>query len=43
MHAWSTKARAVGEVLCADFAYYYAMALLEGLDVILPNREGELL
>jgi len=36
-------AKALKLVLCADFAYYYAMALLEGLDVILPNREGELL
>jgi len=30
-------------VLCGDFAYYYAMALFGGLDVVLPNREKELL
>jgi len=36
-------AKALKLVLCADFAYYYAIALLEGMDVILPNREGELM
>ena len=36
------KGRSLAEVLCADFAYYYVLALLEGLDVVLPNREDEL-
>jgi len=29
-------------VLCADFMYYYTLALLGGTSVVLPNREEEL-